>query len=53
MRARARLEHHPRVSPATDAREAVRPMVEQELPALVVRGDKHRIVVVTVTLLVA
>ncbi len=42
MRALDLLEHHPMVSTTTDARAAVRLMVEQELPALVVRGDARR-----------
>lgn len=42
MRARDLLEHHPMVARTTDATEAVRLMVEHELPALVVRGDAQR-----------
>ncbi|MDQ2757228.1 MAG: CBS domain-containing protein [Actinomycetota bacterium] len=42
MRALDLLEHHPMVSTTTDAREAVRLMVDRELPALVVRGDGKR-----------
>lgn len=42
MRALDLLEHHPMVSRTTAAREAVRLMVDEELPALVVRGDAER-----------